>query len=222
MSSRKRVSREPTSSPDPKRVRTILTADEKSEIYEFYQTFCNRTSSPRKQKKPKKHNDVSLAESWRCKPSKFKTVSLTAWKKIISKGKAGEVWRRSGRPRTLNEDEEKSLADHIKQVATQGHLVTNNAIVYWALQTLSQSPRFPPPKEDDSEEVKQQLLESKIKAVCKFGGEKWLKAFKDRHGIVLNKNSKGLEAIRAKKTQPENYVEFYKKTNQDSWDGANS
>ncbi len=48
-------------------------------------------------------------------------------------------------------------------------------------------------------------------AVSKIGGEKWLRSFKQRHGIVLHHNGKGLEAIRAKKTQPENYVEFYKK-----------
>lgn len=214
MSERKRATRVETSSPSAKKQRTLLTPDQKGEIYQFYLTFRERTAvtrSARKKNEKRHHNDSSVTESHRYRPSQYRTVGLSTWKKVIAAGKDGGVWRKAGGQTTLNEGEEKSLAAHIKEVGTKGHLVTNNAIVYWALQILARSPRFPLPKEEDSEEVKQKLLEAKVRAVSKIGGKRWLSAFKARHDIKLHRNQKGLEEIRAKKTQPENYVQFYKK-----------
>ncbi len=120
-----------------------------------YQTFCVRKASARtaaKQKKQKKQNDAYVTESWRCKSPKFKTVSLTAWKNVISSGKKTRSFERLGdRPPWMKPRRNLSLA-HIKDLASKGHLEKNNSIVYWALQLFAQSPRFPLPQEDDSEE----------------------------------------------------------------------
>jgi hypothetical protein len=53
-------------------------------------------------------------------------------------------------------------------------------------------------------------LEQQRIGVTKMGGKKWLRAFKKRHGIKLKNHAKPLEIVRAKKSQPENVVDFFR------------
>src|SRR3989338_1736292 len=93
MSQGKRVSRAETSAPSPKRQRTVLNPQQKSEIYEFYLEFCenqSRASSrsrPGKQSKKKPHNHSFVTDSYDSRPRAFQTVGLTAWKMAIKAGK---------------------------------------------------------------------------------------------------------------------------------------
>ena len=151
MSQGKRVSRAGTSAPSPKRHRTVLTSEQKREIYDFYLEFCenqSRVSSRSRQGKPTKkrpHNHSFVTDSYDSRPRAFQTVGLSTWKKVIKAGKddsSGAKWRQIGRPTTLSVQEESTLDEHIKATASAGHLVTNNAIIIWALQILAESPRF--------------------------------------------------------------------------------
>lgn len=208
MSQSKRVVRAETSAPSPKRQRTVLNPQQKSEIYEFYLEFCenqSRTSSRSrtgKQSKKRHHNHSFVTDSYDSRPRAFQTVGLTAWKMVIKAGKedgSGGKWQKIGRPTTLTSQEESTLAEHIKATALAGHLVTNNAIVIWGLQVLAESSRF-----------LSLPLEQQQNCVTRMGGRHWLRAFKKRHDIKLKNNAKPLELVRAQKTQPENTVDFFR------------
>ena len=191
-----------------KRQRTVLSSHQKREIYEFYLEFCENQAraGPRSrqggQNKNKPQNHSFVTASYHSRPREFETVGLATWKKVIKTGKedgSEEKWQIVGRPTTLTSEEEATLAEHIKATALAGHLVTNNAIVIWALQVLAESPRF-----------LSLTLEQQRIAVTKMGGKKWLRAFKTRHGIKLKNHAKPLETVRAKKSQPENVVDFFR------------
>jgi hypothetical protein len=143
-----------------------------------------------------------VSESYDSREKKFDSVGFSTWHKVIQAGKANQSegkWQKIGRPTTLTSGEESILAAHINATALAGHLVTNNAIVIWALQVLAESPRF-----------LSSSFEEQQKCVTRMGGKDWLRAFKKRHGIKLQNKGKSLEIVRAKKTQPENVVDFFR------------
>ena len=152
--------------------------------------------------KKRPHNHSFVTDSYDSRPRAFQTVGLTAWKMVIKAGRADSSapnWRQIGRPTTLSAQEESTLAEHIKATALAGHLVTNNAIIIWALQILAESPRFLAFSSEEQQNC-----------VSRMGGKNWLRAFKKRHGIKLKNSSKPLEIVRAQKTQPENMVDFFR------------
>ncbi|MDP2435703.1 MAG: DNA-binding domain-containing protein [archaeon] len=202
MSQSKRSRSAATSPPSAKKQRTLLTPPQKQELYEFYLDFCqNQTRLSNLRKNKTKSNDKFsfVNQSYHSRPRQFSSVGLTTWQKVIQAGKADGEWQKAGRPTTLASEEESRLANHIKETALAGHLVTNNAIVIWGLQILAESPRF-----------LSLTAEQQHQPVRKIGGKKWLRAFKKRHGIKLQNKGKSLEIVRAKKTQPENVVDFFR------------
>ena len=208
MSQVKRVRRAGTSSPSAIKQRTVLTSEQKGEIYDFYLEFCedqSRVSSASrkgKQSKKRHHNHSFVTDSYDSRPRTFETVGLSTWKKVIKAGKEDKSegkWQKIGRPTTLSDQEESTLAEHIKATALAGHLVTNNAIVIWALQILAESQRF-----------LSFSFEEQQNCVTRMGGKDWLRAFKKRHDIKLKNNVKPLELVRAQKTQPENMVDLFR------------
>src|SRR3989338_4207973 len=84
MSQSKRVSRAGTSAPSPKRQRTVLTSEQKGEIYDFYLEFCedqSRVSSASrkgKQSKKRHHNHSFVTDSYDSRPRTFETVRLSS------------------------------------------------------------------------------------------------------------------------------------------------
>ena len=203
---RKRLSFGGVASPSSKRQRRILSVKEKQEIFDNWREFKSnkeasllraRKSRPKDKKPP--HNNNHVTASWCARPRKFEDVSKTTWKFIIQLGIRGDEWRQSGGQRSLDDEQEKRLAEHVKSAGFHGHLVTNNAIRIWALECFVSSDRFQNSEED-----------AKLRILQKIGGKKWVRKFKERHKICLSDSVSALELPRAQKSQPENLVDFYR------------
>jgi hypothetical protein len=203
---RKRMSSGGTISSPSKKSRTILSPQEKQEIFEIWENFKNnKATSPNRHRKAKPnvrkppHNNNYVTASWKARPQRFRGVSHTTWKTIIKSGLAGIEFRTPGHQRTLDNASEKTLAEHIKKAAFEGHLLSNNAIRIWALDILKSSEKF---KNSDND--------GKLRLLSKIGGKKWVQKFKERHAISLSESGSALELPRAQKSQPENLIEFYR------------
>ena len=133
--------REPLGStqPSPKKKHLALSKEKKEEIYKFwleYSTERNRQARTSKSRqKPKRY----IEESWRMRPEEFQAVLVRTWERIIQKKNAGGELVMKGRKRSLTDHEELLLSIHIKTAGMKGHLITDNAIVTWALQILCSS-----------------------------------------------------------------------------------
>lgn len=202
-----------SSTPEPKKKRNFLTSEQKQYIFQSWidfresqtaQTFSSRSqsniSSRKKKAKKPPHNDDFVTTSWRNREQRFLNVSKRTWQRVIQKGREKSEFHQNGRPRTLDDESELALADHIKQMVLKGHIITRNSIRVWSLEALRSSTKY-----------QQANLKTKAQLVSKIGGDRWCQKFLQRHGIQINQNASALELPRAQKSQPENLVDFYRK-----------
>lgn len=188
-----------------KKQRSFLSNEEKQKIYDFYVNYrdgkLQALSRARKvSKQPKRRtSDSFVLEAFNNKPREFAKVSKRTWFRVVSDGKKGGKYQKIGRPTSLTFEEEYELSEFIKKALREGYLITDNAIVIWAFETVSMSPRF-------------NLLdrEKQISLVEHMGGVKWVRHFKKRHGIKISKGGRALEGVRALKTQPEEMVNHFR------------